>query len=80
MDTPTIADERLAGPEWVAFIEGLALALTDWMAGDVGEAEFWREVDIAQAPLYEGVTEEDGAVIEAAVDAELAARGLNRET
>jgi hypothetical protein len=80
MDTPTTADERLAGPEWVAFIEGLALALADWMAGDVSEAEFWREVDIAQGPLYEGVTEEDGAVIEAAVAAELAARGLHRES
>lgn len=77
METPTIANERLSGPEWVAFMEGLALALANRSAGDAGVEEFWREVEMAQAPLYDGLTEEDGAVIEAAIAAELAARGLN---
>jgi hypothetical protein len=73
MDIQSIAHERINGPEWFAFLEGLGIAIADLSAG---AAAFQRAVDIAKAPLFDGVTEEDGEQIEAAVMAELATRGV----
>lgn len=73
MDIISIAQERLSGPEWVAFIEGLGIAIADRA---VGEDSFWRAVDYAKAPLFDGIADEDADQIEAAVQAELAARGI----
>lgn len=73
MDIESIAYERINGPEWFAFLEGLGIAIADLSAG---AAAFQRAVDIAKAPLFDGVTEEDRGLIEAAVMAELAARNV----
>jgi len=73
MDIESIAYARTHGPEWFAFLEGLGIAIADLSAG---AAAFQRAVDIAKAPLFDGVTEEDGELIEAAVLAELAARNV----
>ncbi|WFC43268.1 hypothetical protein [Pseudoxanthomonas sp. SE1] len=73
MDIQSIVDERLNGPEWLAFLEGLCIAIADVSAG---APAFQRAVDIAKAPLFEGVTEEDGELLEAAVMAELEARNV----
>ncbi|MEJ2791007.1 MULTISPECIES: hypothetical protein [unclassified Pseudoxanthomonas] len=68
----TVSEERLAGPQWDMFLA----ALEELPDATQDELIFWRAVDHAKAPLIEGVTEEDGAVIEAAVQAELNRRGL----
>lgn len=68
----TVPEERLAGPQWDMFLASLE-ELPD---ATQDELTFWRAIDHAKAPLFDGVTEEDGAVIEAAVQAELNRRGL----
>ena len=68
----TVPEERLAGPQWDMFLA----ALEDLPDATQDETAFWRAVDEAKAPLFDGVTEEDGAVIETAVQAELNRRGL----
>lgn len=73
MDIISIAQERLDGPEWAAFLDALPLAAAERPAG---EAAFWRAVDYATGPLYDGITEEDGHLIEDAVMTELRVRGL----
>ena len=76
METSIAARERLNGPEWTAFLEGLALALQEHP--DRG-SKFWRDVGFAQAPLFDGLADDDADEIERAVAAELAARDLRRE-
>lgn len=68
----TVPDERLAGPQWDMFLA----ALDDLPDATQDEAAFWRAVDAAKGPLFDGVIEEDGAIIETAVQAELNRRGL----
>lgn len=68
----TVPEERLAGPQWDMFLA----ALEELPDATQDELTFWRAIDHAKAPLFDGVTEEDGAVIEAAVQAELNRRGL----
>ena len=68
----TVAQEQLASPRWDMFLAALE-ELPDAI-GD--EAAFWQAVDAAKAPLFNGCTEECGAEIEAAVQAELNRRGL----
>ena len=68
----TLAQERLGGPLWDMFLA----ALEDLPDATQDEAAFWRAVDSAKAPLFDGCTEECGAEIEAAVQAELNRRGL----
>lgn len=73
MDIISIVQERLDGPEWAAFLEALPLAAAERPAG---ETAFWRAIDYAMGPLYDGITEEDGQLIEDAVLAELRVRLL----
>lgn len=68
----TVAQEQLASPRWDMFLA----ALEELPDATGGEAAFWRAVDAAKAPLFEGCTVECGAEIEAAVQAELNRRGL----
>lgn len=68
----TLAQQRLGGPLWDMFLA----ALEDLPDATHDEAAFWRAVDSAKAPLFEGCTEECGAEIEEAVQAELNRRGL----
>lgn len=76
METSTAARERLNGPEWVAFIEGLTLALHEHPDRGPG---FWRDVDFAQADLFDGLADEDADGVEVAVTQELARRNIYRE-
>lgn len=68
----TVPEERLAGPQWDMFLA----ALEELPDATEDELIFWRAIDHAKAPLFDGVTEEDGAIIETAVQAELNRRGL----
>ncbi|WP_447940087.1 hypothetical protein [Pseudoxanthomonas mexicana] len=68
----TVPEERLAGPQWDMFLA----ALEDLPDATQDEAGFWHAIDEAKAPLFDGVIEEDGAIIETAVQAELNRRGL----
>lgn len=68
----TLAQERLGGPLWDMFLA----ALEEFPDATQDEAAFWRAVDSAKAPLFDGCTEECGAEIEEAVQAELNHRGL----
>lgn len=52
----TIPEERLGGSEWAEFISGLD-QLPDHAGDELG---FWRAVDYLKAPLFDGITEEDG--------------------
>lgn len=69
---PSVPQARLASPRWDAFLDALA-HLPD---PRVDELAFWRALDEAKGPLFDGVTEEDGEVLEAAVQAALNERGL----
>jgi hypothetical protein len=69
---PTVAAVRLASPRWDMFLA----ALDEAPDATADELTFWRHIDHAKAPLFEGVTEEDGSIIEAAVQAALNERGL----
>lgn len=73
MDIQSIAQERLQGPEWTAFLEGLDIAAADRAAG---EEAFWRAVDYSKAPLFDGLADDDAEAVETAVQAELNRRGL----
>lgn len=69
---PSVPQARLASPRWEAFLDALAHLpdpKTDSMA-------FWRAIDEAKAPLFDGVIAEDGEILEAAVQAALNERGL----
>jgi hypothetical protein len=69
---PTVAAIRLASPRWYMF-----LAALDEAPDTTKDALlFWRHIDHAKAPLFEGVTSEDRSIIEAAVQAALNERGL----
>ncbi|MBD9478499.1 hypothetical protein [Pseudoxanthomonas sp. PXM02] len=68
----SVPEERLAGPQWDMFLA----ALEELPDAREDELIFWRAIDHAKAPLFDGVTEEDGAIIETAVQAELNRRGL----
>lgn len=68
----SVAEERLASPQWDMFLA----ALEDLPDATEDEAAFWRTIDAAKAPLFDGCTGECGAEIEAAVQAELNRRGL----
>lgn len=68
----TVSDERLASPQWDMFLA----ALEELPDASVDEASFWRAVDHAKAPLFEGCTQECAVAIETAVQAELNRRGL----
>ncbi len=62
----TVAQERLSGPRWDMFLA----ALEELPDATEDERAF------AKAPLFDGCTEECGAEIETAVQAELNRRGL----
>ena len=68
----SVAEERLASPQWDMFLA----ALEELPDATEDEAAFWRSIDAAKAPLFDGCTGECGAEIEAAVQAELNQRGL----
>lgn len=68
----SVAEERLASPRWDMFLA----ALEDLRDATQDETGFWRAVDKAKAPLFDGCSEECGAEIEAAVQSELNRRGL----
>lgn len=68
----TVPQERLGSPEWDMFLAGL----DDLPDATQDEHGFWRAVDHLKAPLFDGVTEEDAAEIEAAVQSALNERGL----
>lgn len=68
----TVAQERLSGPRWDMFLA----ALEELPDATEDERAFWKAVDDAKAPLFDGCTEECGAEIETAVQAELNRRGL----
>lgn len=68
----TLAQERLGGPQWDMFLA----ALEELPDATQDERAFWKAVDDAKAPLFDGCTEECGAEIEEAVQKELNRRGL----
>lgn len=68
----TVAQERLGSPQWDMF----PAALEELPDATQDERGFWRAVDDAKAPLFDGCIEECTAEIEAAVQAELNRRGL----
>lgn len=68
----SLPEARLGGPQWDMFLA----ALEDLPDATQDEAAFWRAIDHAKAPLFDGATEEDGAIIEGVVQSELNRRGL----